>query len=272
MFETLTIPFGQSEADSGRGDTWARLEQGYKSSTSDAANLGDLSQMFALARTGHSAFEYVADVCPYAEVVENLVIVQLDFYVWPSDISLPYTLKADLGAISEAERVEEYRSFDVAFQGSDSENLPYIFNGSFVPEMPFISSAGEILAGVEAAAESSVLSLSESAYCVLRADGRVAGFKHTITMTLPKTSENKIENLRNTIVVSWLDETGEKETDTLELEIPPCVSDLLEDCPDGQPVIVIGCLGRNCDDKDPVYVVKYNVCDGHIISQGWEDQ
>lgn len=273
MYSSLSISYAAPDtSDSGRGSIWARLEQEYRGSDRDAATLGDLAQMIAAARGGSSAYTYIAKSCPYATVQDDTVIISLVFYVWPSSLDLQYSLAADLGTILDGEIVEEHRSFDVPFQGSDSADLMYKMLGyTLVEEMPFINSNGDILGGVEVTAGDSSVTLSESAYCVLRADGVATGYKHTIEMHIQKGDNDKIENLKNAITVSWVDDAGEDASEVLELEIPPCVDDLLEECPDGTTTIWVSCVDRNCYGDNAKYVVTYNACNGEIISRGWEE-
>ncbi len=282
MISTTIVSFSNSAYVDKEIKSWARLEQVYKPVSKDNANMSDLSQMLNLARRGVSAYSYISDVCPYAKVVGSNIIVTLDFYVWLSSLELSYNLKSDIGTISNiVEVVEENRSFDVPFKNSNNESLPYIFNGDLVPEMPFILNNGEIVNDVDIIHDKSNVQLSRPVYCVLRANGIAIGHKHSIEMVLTKSVENedeeesntgyKIQNLRNSITLTFKDENGDNQEDIITLDIPPCVEDLLKECPDDNTTVAwTGCFGRNCNDTDPYYVVKVNGCNGHIVSQGWD--
>ncbi len=268
MFKSISVNYNLDRSTS-VGSNWLNLEQEYKPKDSDSATIGDLSQMLNLGKAGQSAFRYITDVCPYAVVFGDVITISLDFYVWPSAIDLNYNLAADLGVISEGESLELARSFDVPLKGVDTVTLPYMFSGTLTPEMPFISSNGSLLTDVDITIDGSQLYSSAKTYCVLRAEGIVTGFKHTVEMAIHKDVEEKILNLNNSIVATWVDDEGESQEDILTLDIPPCVVDLLEECPDGTTVAWTGCFGRNCDGID-YFVVRYNTCTGSIISAQWE--
>ncbi len=271
MNSSLSVSFQSGGADSAA--PWVHLEQEYKKEYLDQTSIADVYGMLSYASTGKSAQGYAKKACTYVTLVgDSKIIVDLDFYVWPSSMDLLYNLKADLGEISDPEVLDLDRSFDVVFNGTHTEILPYSFDGTLTPQMPFIRPTGERIADMTPDISGDTVTFPEDIYCVLRAVGRVSGYKHTVTMEIDKTvdgKEYKIENFQNTIVASWVNSEGVESTDSITLDIPDCVTALLEECADGTLSGSKSCVNESCG-NDPVFVVYYNTCDGQPVLQRWE--
>jgi hypothetical protein len=102
-------------------------------------------------------------------------------------------------------------------------------------------------------------------------------FKVSVSITSPVDRTGyKIENVKDTVIASWMGDAdedgilGKIETTSLTLEIPPCVEDLLETCPDDDSSLK-SILLINSSDSDSLYRVYVNSCDGSIIDEGWVD-
>lgn len=271
MISSIVVQFNNGSVVSNLPDVWARLEQEPIPITAEVTNLVDLYQMLAYVKSGKSAISYIYKTCVYAEIKDGSVIVKLNFYVWPSDLDLNYTLSCDVGEISEKELVKEYISKDVIFNGLDKESIEYIFEGDIEPEMPFYDQYGQRIYPTYNVIDN-YIKLSLPSYCVFRVNGLASGYKHTVTMTFQKLQDGEvfsIDNLSNTIILSYLNELGEVQTDTLKLEIPKCIEDLLTVCKDGNLPGVLGCAGSRCD-EDRRYKVYVNSCNGNVILERWE--
>lgn len=185
-FESITVSFSEKERQYDRGSKWVTLEQVYKSNSNEDASLGDLAQMLALAGIGQSSYGYLEQVCPYAVTNGDVITVSLDFFVWPSAVDLPYTLKSDIGTILPGVLVEEDRSFDVPFNNTYHSEMPFLFNGTLTPEMPFIDQDGSLMGTPNLTTVDATVVLDETTTSVYRAEGKATGFRHTIEMTLVK--------------------------------------------------------------------------------------
>lgn len=294
-YATLTINYQSKDADDDeddRGTIWARLEQEYQDEGDEYADINDLYQMLSRVMSGQSALSYIADLCPYVEEYDDgkILGVHLDFFVWPSDMDLNYEISTNLGIVSNQIVEEQHRSFDLIFNGSDYEEMPFIGDFTFTPEMPFIGSDGDILPAPKITVEDDSVELSESCHTVFRVDGLARGYRHTLTMLFtvveePEEEEGeqqevlyggffeevdeniiknvKIENLKVQLTLTYTDDGGEQRTETLDMAIPKCVEDLLAFCPDGQAAWFLKCLSQNCDPE--IIDVYWNACDGEDI-------
>ncbi len=261
MFNALTIPFS-SQQSSAESTLWATIEQEYKESESKEAKIGDLVEMLSLVQNDLSAYNYIVDTCHWVVVDETNITVSLDIFVWPSKLDLAYSLDVDHGIVTTGVVLEEERGFDVVFNGGIVEVIPYIFEGVLTPSMPFISRTGKILPTPTITVSGSTVHSSEPIYCVLRAKGKVRGFRHTVVMDFVKAPGFKITNLRNTVTLSWVDENQETQSDIITLDIPKCVEDILAECPDGGPVADTTCFGRDCTNISPYLLVYFSYCTG----------
>jgi len=255
-------------------DVWARLTQEPIPSGADAANLKDLWQMIAAASAGDSAYEYVYDSCPYVVIVDGVVRITLPFYVWPSHLGLDYDLTTTAGTITPGVAYEEERSFDVIFDHAASYDYEAVFAGELTPQMPFFTADGRAVSTQAITITGSLITLPEPLTTVLRAEGQASGFRHELvlevvkaTPTDPAAATNAVTNPEAAITIAWVDEAGAIQTDILDLEIPGCVTDLLETCPDSGDL-----KGEPDWPEDELYVVYYSTCNGEILRQGWEEQ
>lgn len=281
--QSITITFQPDGAAADQPDLWAKLEQEYIPVASQSAGLSDLYQMLALVMAGQDAYQYAWDACPYATLIigdeSDTVAVKLDFYVWASDLSLAYSLSADIGEISPGVVVKLERSFDVIVDGTDTIDLGFLFSGTLIPEMPCFDDMGAVVPLPDIEIDGSVLRLSRPVTTVLRATGIATGYQHQVVMYLVKALADadqdnpvidktgyKIENLENTITCKWIDEAGKGQQDDLDLEIPSCVEDLLADCSGGDLPGSFGEITR--PEKQPV--LYYSTCNGKPIELRYE--
>jgi hypothetical protein len=147
MPESLSISFStpstvSTSSGSGRGDIWLELEQEYTAKASKEATIYDLNQMLNLVKMGNPAYEYIADSCPYVTVIGTKIYVYLDFFVWPSALDLEYNLTSGMGVITGGVITKKPVEFNIIFNGSSYEELPYMFEGTLTPQMPLIKPDG----------------------------------------------------------------------------------------------------------------------------------
>ena len=227
-------------------DIWARLTQEAIPSSADEADIKDLHQMISAAMAGQSAYEYVYDSCPYVVIVDGVVKITLVFFVWPSSLDLAYDLTATLGTISTGVAYEESRSFDAVFDHTADYDCEAVFDGEFTPEMPFFSDAG-IEVEVDPSdirVVGSKITLPEPLTTVLRAEGKVSGFRYELVIEIVKAVADpegdaetpavaqEVTEPKSEITVAWVDEHGETQSDIMAVKIPGCVIDLLATCED----------------------------------------
>jgi len=257
-------------------DIWCRLSQEPIPSSADEANLKDLYQMIAAAQSGESAYEYVYDSCPYVTIVDGVVRITLPFFVWPSDMGLAYDLSASVGTITPGVAHEEFRSFDVVFDHAAAYDCEAVFDGELTPQMPYFAADGSEVAPPPITITGSVITLPEPLTTVLRAEGKVTGFRHELHIEVSKmatdptdpeagTTQVSITSPESAVTVAWIDEAGATQTDILDMEIPGCVEDLLETCGDGTP------KGDRLRDDAAMYVVYYSTCNGEVLQADWEE-
>lgn len=287
MNESLIIQFSPESISStigtGRGSRWAHIEQKYKTELEKEANIHDVRNMLDLAKNGISPYQYISDECPYMTIDGDTVIISLDFYVWPSMLNLKYDLSTEFGVISQGLIVSDPTEFDVIFNGSNNEELDWIFEGIFTQQMPIITPEGDKIPLMIQVPEGvtlnvpymtvadSLLSTNLEIYTVFRAKGIRKGFQHTIVMHLTKEDGYTIDNLRNSITLKYVDDYGEEQIEILNLEIPKCVEDLLGVC-SNDPTQLKFMLVIDSNNSNKLYKVYVNSCDGSIIKKRWENK
>lgn len=254
-----------------QSSVFLNMEQEYIPESSESASMIDALNMLGLARTGKSALSHITSSCDYVRVTSTSVIVDIGFYVWPSSLDMPYTLSADTGNITNGIGERLNRSFDVVIDGTDSHTLDFLFEGSLSKSMPFFKLDGSKDTTIETTVENNIISTSEKGYCVFRARGNSIGYYHVVTMVLPKTQAQKITNFKNSIIAEWENSSGEKVTTTLQLSIPQCVTDALEECGDDLAYEKLQCGAfDNCDETKKRVDIYYNACDGEtILDENW---
>ena len=187
---SLSISFTKEDSStSSTVEQWARLEEVYEEESKEA-KINDVTQMLARVKAGLSAFSYIKDVCPYATTDGETITIALDFYVYVSDLALPYKLHTSLGTISRGVLTHVPKSFQKVFQGSSSEELDWLFEGTATPLMPYFTKYGvvvpDVVVGENGKINGTSIVLSDPVYTVLKVTGNAIGYKHTITMDLTK--------------------------------------------------------------------------------------
>jgi hypothetical protein len=272
--QSIAISLQPAAADQ-RGDRWVRLEQAEHPEVMQYANLYDIDQMMARARSGLSAWSYVKDSCPITINDDGTVDVALDFYSFPSAFDFTYAVSASIGTVGERIRVEQERELDIIFTGSRVD-LPWFASMASVEWIsPVFRSDGSQIARPHITIEDAALvaDADDIAFGVARLRCIAHGYLHTTVIRLVKqtteqdedgnvnTTGYKIENLRCAATAAWQDEDGAARTEQLDLDIPKCVEDYLATCEDGEPKGGT----RGGDDEEPRPVVYYNDCTGSVL-------
>ena len=312
MDNSLIVSFNaNSAADlTSNISTWAALEQVKKPNSAQEATVSDVFAMVGYAKNGKSARDYIQELCSSLRIVGDVINIDIDFYVWVSSMDLPYTLTVNntSGSIGPGTRFTRPTSFNIIFNHTDAVDVGRLFDGTLKAEMPFFADDGSVISPsptFEMVGSNAVL--SEKATTVLRANGTVEGYKHTLTISLgvPRIAVDK--STRNTITygafstvgleasirVAWgncdpdtpgYEQCIARTQDNLKIDIPACVKSLLNACVvdmDGDGDIdiddlILGALKlpssitnitRGTGGKQ---IVWWDTCTGKVIKQKWK--
>lgn len=280
MGSGLTIPFVAAPvAGAGRSTQWARItgevpQPETNKKCRGRADLFDINQMLTAARSGVSARNYVAANCDAATVDGDKVTITLPFYVWPSSMALNYSLSVNHGEISPGKKMvlSEIDQL-VAVTMQQAIVLDYLFEGSLTKKTPAYKRNGEQVQDITAEVDNGQIVVSDEVFCVYRLTGYALGYEHELKMVVTKEDGYKIEDLNNKIVLSWQDENGQAQAQTLaigdikgsadaQLDIPDCVNTMLETCENG--TLVQSILQINPDGGPPVRIY-YSDCNGDVL-------
>lgn len=284
---SLIISYSAS-SDSGLMYQWITLEQIVPLEITTYASLKDLHEMWISAATGKSAKHIRSATCP-VEFDGETIRVFLGFYVWPSSLSLPFTLSSAMGEIGPQRAVRLWKEFSIFADNRSQIDLPYYMeNVAVIWESPTFDRFGtEIPHPTFEIVEGNAVKFSSEVFGAFRVAGTARGYSYDVTMELSKPVEEieppddytiypkdviiwgvppaktifnapKIENLENTITATWTDRE-ETESEQLRLTIPKCVEALLEMCPDMYKTITLLC------NKISTQQVYYNACTGEVM-------
>ncbi len=275
MASSLTITYVPAETDEVDVDAlWLNLEQDTPSSYEQSANLNDLAQMLAYARSGQSARGYSKSGCT-AVLSESGVKFTLLAYVWPSDLSLAYSLSCDQGEVDEGVRYDRETEGNVLFDLADEYTLPYCMEAvSASWETPCYNEYSEQVSSPAIEHDGAYLLLADSCFGIARVQGTAVGYMHEITIEIEKSTladdAESITNFSATLTASYTDEDGEAQSEELELTIPQCVIDYLELCPDDATWVTEGSAGPVDPEEYPAAVIYYSTCTGTVKAIRYE--
>lgn len=292
--QVLRIPYVSKDLTVGQSP-WVRLEQIMPPAISQFASLRDVYLLWMAASTGTSARTLRATGCP-VEFVGSEIHVYLGFYAWPSDPALPFDFASALptSSIGERQAVRKQRQMSLLINNANRCELEYYLEEVDIEwETPCYDRYGAEIEHPEVTIHSTWIDFSTEIFAVIRVTGMAIGETAVCEMVLdrpmteeaiseaeqdeikrknleadilapvPKSRLNgyKVENLENTITVTWQDLDGSTRTDQLRLEIPLCVQEVLKFCPDMFKTILILCL------KTSTLQVYYNACKwDHVIA------
>jgi len=268
---------GSSNSNDPETDIWLKLEQEQIPDNYDEVSMVDVSAMMSKVLRGSSAKAYAGEHCPYVLLSSDKVTVSLNIYVWPCDPTLDYELTADFGSIGGKTTLLQRRTFDVIFEGSNSEFIGLdVMYAKLNPKMKVYNAFGKWLSNFSSFRDVEFLNgyalTSEKVYCVFNLDGMARGHQHRLTMEFDKASlENGVQsitNFKNNVYASWYNEASELETASLSITLPGCVATLLRTCDDGTlQGDHIGTL--NAPKRLLVY---FNECNGEKLGSKWTNE
>lgn len=244
---------------------WINLTQENYGGARSKATVSDIRNMINYAEAGYSAFEYILESCPYITVKDGNIVVTIPFYVWPSFLDMPYKLTANgFGVLTLGDNHEEHKSFDVVFSGSNEESLDFVFEGTVTQEGQIFTPGG-VPTDVSVTLEESKVVASRDIFGTFRAVGTAKGYTHDIVLTFPPN-----ESITDIKVVVTAEYNGY--TNSLNLELPPCVTDILESCYGNFPGWVLNLRPDEGEDEEEqrIFVVYYSTCNGKVVLERWE--
>ncbi len=263
----LSIPFVAAPVSAATDTVWVNIEQDIPDEYDQAATYADLVQMMAYAKSGDSARKYRKAGCT-ATFYEDTVSFDLIVYVWPSRLNLAYQAKVSLGTVSRGESVAIEREGNVVFGLTDSVELPCVMDlASIGWESGCYNESSEKIATPAVTHDGAYITLDQSCFGVLRIAGNALGFKHTVTITVEKTEADSISGLAPVFSLTYVDADGEEQTEELELEIPQCIIDYLETCPDG---LIMSGSADVTTPGEPRAVIYYSTCTGNVLAVKYE--
>lgn len=275
MAEALTITI----TGSGLNDqsTWLNLEQEPLSPWENALTPADLVSMVTSAMSGLSSNVYTSSRCPGAVVGrDGEITVTLGMYVWPSSLSLAYQLVPAGCVLGNVSAVDEWREQDVAFDGSDTAELPFLMTNATVSwQTDCYNERSEVIPSPALRVAGNQVRAAASCWGVARIKGEAHGYHHAVILRFLKITENEgdhtwesIDQLKISVTATWDDANAKKQGTILELHLPSCVSELLRLCPSGKPRI-ISLFGPNPDGKK--LKVYYDACRGDVLRSVYVD-
>lgn len=260
MIDSVNLSYaGQSATDP---EIWLNLEQ--EPVSTNSLSLSDLETMMAMVSGGIPASMYTQPVCP-AKVIDGEVIVPLGLWVWPSDLALDYALTVAIGDLSTPDRIEMEREFDLVINFSGSVDLPFYaaaLSWSW-SDMPCFDRYGAQITPPHLTVTPTAILGPSDFLGVIRVRCLAVGYRHTVTMRLPKSAVSSITDVSNSATVTWMDGAEQAET-IIDLDLPRCAAQLLAACPDGQ-LQQERYFGAIHDDHDG-RTVYYNACNGEVLA------
>ncbi|MCK9311146.1 MAG: hypothetical protein M0P26_02585 [Bacteroidales bacterium] len=234
----------------------------------------DLDRMLALVLSGQSARRYKPARCA-AWIRETVVGADLVVHAWPVPEDLDYTLEAVGCEAAEPARVQVEGEFDLVVPMSASVDLPASFAGlTYTWQTPCFNRFGEEVPAPAITVHPARLELAAEVFGVLRIAGQAIGDRYAITYTVPKMQSGQVlkyEDLPEAAVIArWTDADGEPANAQLALDLPGCLEQLLEACPDGSLVADRKAGGQINPDEGLVPVVYYSACTGNVLALRYE--
>jgi len=282
LSQTHKVNFSEDSLD--LDSVWINMEQEYISETSQDANLFDIFQMMGRSASGLTSFSYEPTELSFLSFSSTSIKLNLDFWVFPSNLDLAYSLRINTGSIHSKVYEEVPRVGNIVIPLQNQIKLPYLIDQSlstFTWETPIYNSVGQLLNSQTINIEGPYLYFNEEIFGVIRANAVAKGHRHTATLTFPKSTIgrqeiaglvsnqlnfNSITNTKCSVICTYIDLKGDVQEEILELKIPKSVVDLLAECPNGR-------LRSNprCDASESAYTsrltIYYSTCTGEILNR-----
>ena len=122
MKTDTTISFSLESLDA---TEWLHLVQEKLDDVDQYANFGDIASMLSMAESGLSASLYEKETCPIV-MLEDIAKVDLDVFVYPHDLELPYEISASFGVVGDQFVSDYFQEFDVIIPFAKSVKLNFL--------------------------------------------------------------------------------------------------------------------------------------------------
>jgi len=244
------------------GSVWVHLEQ--QPVSSSQLTDSDLQTMLALVMSGTSARTYRPASCE-AYLTGSSVVAELGLYVFPSNMDLAYTLESELLDIGPKTAISMEREFDMVV-GFDTEiDLPFIAdNLQLTWQTDCYSKYGVVVDQPEITAQPTRLSFAAEVFGVLRVRCTARVYLHPLTFAMAKDAEQSITDIQAAVEVTWDDGSGDQ-SDSIDIELPACLENLLAACIDGT-TITESVFGSVTDEDEIVPFIYYSPCSGRMLT------
>lgn len=185
----LSISFSADGDTTTTDSIFVHLEQVVPNEQQNTVTMFDIQQMVSRARNGMSARTYKSPGCP-AYIDGDSIVMNFDFYAWPSDPDLVYALTSGLGNITDPQITHKQVQFSVTFEMSDVVEFDFILesiDGEPEWETECIDSKGQVVNDVTVEMDGyTTLRASAVMFGVVRITGTKRGARHTLTSRLVK--------------------------------------------------------------------------------------
>jgi hypothetical protein len=250
----------QNESVTGSAAPWVHLEQPMVNSS--RLTMDDFDRMLALVMAGNSAHQYMQPDCP-ATITETEITTALVFFSWPSSPDLRYTINTDLAAKNAPTSLKMDQEFDAVAEMATECILPFYMEGVTVWwQTPCYNRLGEAVTPAEIVHDGNALKFSSEVFGVLRVIGTAVGQRHTHTLTMPKSASTKVTDVKAIVTAIWETSPDSEGSEELELDIPDCVSNLLEVCPDTGENLYAKALKQAAGHDKEIF---FSTCDGSVL-------
>lgn len=263
-------------------DIWINLEQADLPVYGGNVSLNDILNMSTIARQQETAFSYRMDDGIYFSDSGDTINIPLSFYVFPSSMGLSYSLQIPQGELSDRVVINLAKTGNVVVPLSTSVSFKALVNNvNLTWQTPCYNEHGNILSAPNYTVSNNKIELDNQVFGVLRGSFNYIGYKYTLTLSFTKaetaeehpftviglkniintqTNYNSITNIQTTVICTYMDENGEEQQESLDLQIPKSAEMYLSDCPNGASRVV------RRDEKEMCHTIYYySVCDGSII-------
>jgi hypothetical protein len=276
MNAQLTLNFVSEEEESLSSGVWVNMQQAPLPSSS-VANLYDVYRMLTMAQTFLTAYSYTLPKIPFTISADgNTVTLPLSFYVFPSDLSLAYTLSNSIGFISGGSLQSLNKENSFVCSMAKKYTFDFLLEvKSLEWESPCYNLSGDAVSEPSYTVNKNEIIFSEIVFGVFRLKYKQKGYKHTATLSFTKSTVvsheiagliwnqrvfNSITNTKCVIICTFEDEEGKQKQEILELKLPEFFKDFLKECNPGELMLRKNWSG---DEQVDVY---YSACTGAVLT------
>lgn len=258
---SISLSLSPNTVESSIVGQWLRIAQ--DDDVTGDIDMGDIYEMWMLARDGQSARNFKPPSPCNVKFTEDTASIKIYFNIYPSEMDLGYSLTTSLGTIApEKEPLETVREFGFWFNNTNVISFDRVYkNMTFTQQSPCYSPQGHLKTTPKITVEREVAKTSEDIFLVGVASGQEQGYSHCVDIELDMKDEEgnylEITEINCTITAVW-DNNTEDETAQLNLVIPQCILRALKLC-GGKPSMVC----HKCEGE--ILEVYFSTCDGEVI-------